>query len=99
MKSRLHPLRKEFTAAVLTATLTVAILPVLAVENGFGHYNPGQTADFSDALPGKPAFAYVNIFSEFDKVALAIELKWLPQMSVTNTMEGDYVWLKAALVF
>ena len=37
-------------------------LTARAEEGGSGHYSPGQTASFIDALLGKPGFAYVNQF-------------------------------------
>jgi hypothetical protein len=36
---------------------------VRAEEGGSGHYMPGMTASFIDALPGKPGLAAVNIFT------------------------------------
>lgn len=50
----------------LTGALAVSALTVGAEENGVGHYNPGQTADFIDALPGFPSFAYMNIFTYYN---------------------------------
>ncbi|HMP84437.1 MAG TPA: transporter, partial [Verrucomicrobiota bacterium] len=54
--------------AILTlcGALAVAVSPARAAENGIGHYNPGQTADFADALPGFPCFVYENIFTYYD---------------------------------
>ena len=39
---------------------------VRAEEGGSGHYLPGATASFIDALPGKEAFAYVNAFTYYN---------------------------------
>ena len=50
----------------LTGALMVSSLAVVAEENGIAHYNPGQTADFIDTLPGYPSFAYMNIFTYYD---------------------------------
>ncbi len=60
MRSRLH-----LTAllAACGATLTPALI---AEEGGGGHYLPGATASFIDALPGREAFAYVNAFTWYD---------------------------------
>ena len=46
-------------------TLAVSLLSpgLRAEEGGSGHYLPGATASFIDALPGKEAFAYVNAFT------------------------------------
>jgi hypothetical protein len=51
---------------MLTGALLASSLAVVAEENGIGHYNPGQTADFIDALPGYPSFAYMNIFTYYN---------------------------------
>jgi hypothetical protein len=37
-----------------------------AEEGGSGHYLPGATASFIDALPGREAFAYVNAFTYYN---------------------------------
>src|SRR5512140_3848846 len=37
-----------------------------AEEGGSGHYLPGTTASFSDALPGREALAYVNAFTYYN---------------------------------
>ena len=53
--------------------LAVALVGALAFtsvlhaeEAGSGHYLPGATASFIDALPGKEAFAYVNAFTYYN---------------------------------
>lgn len=43
-----------------------------------------------------PVLSYATQFGQTQVVA---ELKWLPQLSTTNTLEGDYVWFKLALLF
>jgi len=50
-------------AVTLSASFTSL---VRAEEGGSGHYLPGATADFIDALPGRPAFAYVNAFTYYN---------------------------------
>ncbi len=46
---------------------TVLLRPaLLAEEGGSGHYMPGATASFIDALPGKEAFVYVNSFAYYN---------------------------------
>lgn len=52
MKTRL-PLVMSLAATLLCPGLR-------AEEGGSGHYLPGATASFIDALPGKEAFVYVN---------------------------------------
>ena len=53
---------------LFTAALTTTLLPAAlrAEEGGSGHYLPGATASFIDALPGTNAFAYVNAFTYYD---------------------------------
>lgn len=51
-----------FTLSLATTLLTPALR---AEEGGSGHYLPGATASFIDALPGKNAFAYVNAFTYY----------------------------------
>lgn len=57
--------RREILAAVaLAASLLPGALP--AEETGSGHYMPGATATFIDALPGKPAWVIANGFTYYD---------------------------------
>lgn len=58
MKHKL-PLPLALAATLLTSALR-------AEEGGSGHYLPGATASFIDALPGKEAFAYVNAFTYYN---------------------------------
>ena len=53
---------------LLTLVLAASLAPVAlrAEEGGSGHYLPGATASFIDALPGKEAFAYVNAFTYYN---------------------------------
>ncbi len=53
--------------------LLVSIICALALstnsraeESGSGHYSPGQTASFIDALPGYPSIALVNYFTFYN---------------------------------
>lgn len=55
---------KLFYSLLLTATLLSSTLR--AEEGGSGHYMPGATASFIDALPGKEALVYVNAFTYYD---------------------------------
>jgi len=53
----------------LGAFVALAILVPLfthAEEGGSGHYMPGGTASFIDALPGKPGLAIANYFNSYD---------------------------------
>src|ERR1019366_4468529 len=53
---------------LLTLLLAASLAPVAsrAEEAGSGHYLPGATASFIDALPGQEAFAYVNAFTYYN---------------------------------
>ena len=48
-------------ASVLTLVAAIAT----AEEGGSGHYAPGATSDFIDALPGKPAVVAANAFTYY----------------------------------
>ena len=52
---------------LFTLILTSSLAPVAlrSEEAGSGHYLPGATASFIDALPGREAFAYVNAFTYY----------------------------------
>jgi hypothetical protein len=43
-----------------------------------------------------PVVSYIR---KIGKTELAVDVKWVPQIDVQNTMKGDYVWVKLALVF
>ncbi len=64
MAANLKPMNPKllFTLSLATALLSPALL---AEEGGSGHYMPGATATFIDALPGKEAFVYVNSFTYY----------------------------------
>ncbi len=54
---------------ILGILLAMAILEPLssrAEEGGTGHYVPGLTASFIDALPGKTGFAVANVLGYYD---------------------------------
>ena len=53
---------------LLSLALTVCLAPLAlrAEESGSGHYLPGAAASFIDALPGKEAFACVNVFTYYN---------------------------------
>ena len=59
---------KQTKFLALAFASTTALLPAVlrAEEAGSGHYLPGATASFIDALPGKEAFAYVNAFTYYN---------------------------------
>jgi hypothetical protein len=52
---------------LFTLLLAASLAPVVhAEEGGSGHYLPGATASFIDALPDREAFAYVNAFTYYN---------------------------------
>lgn len=53
---------------LLTLALSASVVtPALrAEEGGSGHYLPGATASFIDALPGRETFSYVNAFTYYN---------------------------------
>ena len=59
--------RIEYFMVCAIIAATVVIHPCAhAEEGGGGHYVPGLTASFVDALPGKPGLAMANYFSYYD---------------------------------
>jgi len=50
---------------IRASALALAGSIVHAEEGGSGHYAPGATADFIDALPGKPGFVFANAFTYY----------------------------------
>jgi len=43
-----------------------------------------------------PVLSYAFKVAETD---VALEVKWLPELDTENRLEGDYVWVKAAILF
>ena len=43
-----------------------------------------------------PVLSYAAMIGDLD---LVFEVKWLPELETENRLEGDYVWVKAALLF
>jgi len=64
---------RRFRNGVLTgAAMAILISPVLRAEEGaVGHYVPGATSSFIDALPGKPAWVVADAFTYYDGNASA----------------------------
>ena len=63
-----------------------------AEEAGSGHYMPGATASFMDALPGRPAFAYLNAFTYYEGSAsgsLQLELGGQIKSNVRGSCYAD----------
>ena len=56
---------KRIQFLTFTAALAFAASIAQAEEGGSGHYAPGTTADFIDALPGKPALVTANAFTYY----------------------------------
>ncbi len=56
-----------------------------------------RLGDFKARTAGVgPVLSYVTKISGADVV---FEVKWLPEMDVENRLEGDYIWVKAAVLF
>lgn len=56
--------RARGIALAALAALAVGLPPCArAEEGGGGHYMPGATASFIDALPGRPGLAVANFFT------------------------------------
>ena len=62
---------KNMTLVALVTIATLAPLSAYPEEAGSGHYMPGATASFVDALPGKPGLAVANFFCYYDGSATA----------------------------
>jgi len=58
-------MKVKITVSLLLA-ISLAPVAMHAEEGGSGHYLPGATASFIDALPGREAFAYVNAFTYYN---------------------------------
>jgi hypothetical protein len=43
-----------------------------------------------------PVVSYIR---KLDKTTLALQATWLPQLDAQNTLKGNYVWIRATLVF
>lgn len=61
-------MKKSWTSALCCLVMAVALVcgQAWAEEGGGGHYMPGATASFIDALPGKPGLAVANFFAYYD---------------------------------
>jgi hypothetical protein len=57
---------KRMTLGALVMLAILVPLSAHAEEGGSGHYMPGATASFIDALPGKPGLAIANFFNYYD---------------------------------
>src|SRR5215510_9461713 len=87
----------------MTRRVLILILPLTAwlcsslqaEEGGSGHYVPGATASFIDALPGKPAFVIANAYTYYDGSAglnRPIEFGGLVTFGAHATMHADTVF-------
>jgi hypothetical protein len=54
-----------FTGLLLMAGIGLLPDGAFAAEGGAGHYLPGGTSSFIDTLPGRPGFAYLNVFTYY----------------------------------
>ena len=69
--------RNFYNSAIITTLAALSFLVTLvtpcvsrAEEAGSGHYLPGLTATFVDALPDKPGLAVLNFFTFYDAKAV-----------------------------
>jgi hypothetical protein len=60
---------KSMTLVGLLALTILVSLPTHAEEGGSGHYMPGGTASFIDALIGRPGLGVINSFTFYDASA------------------------------
>lgn len=56
-------MKKRIQCVVTTAAVAFVMTTARSEEGGSGHYMPGATASFIDALPGYPSFAAENVFT------------------------------------
>ncbi len=61
--------RRHILLALAAATGAVCLTASLAEEGGAGHYAPGTSASFVDALPGRPGLAVANYFMYYGSSA------------------------------
>ena len=57
---------RYMTLGILIVSAMLVPLTSQAEEGGSGHYAPGASASFIDALPGKPGLAIANFFNYYD---------------------------------
>ncbi|MCW5558705.1 MAG: transporter, partial [Verrucomicrobiae bacterium] len=81
----------------LSLTLTaIAVAIARAEEGGGGHYLPGATSSFIDALPGRPGLAVVNYFTYYDasvSASRSLPLAGLLAADLEATIYADTVGL------
>src|SRR5258708_26215829 len=56
---------KQARLLTCAVALTFVAFITRAEEGGSAHYAPGATADFIDALPGKPAFVVAGSYTYY----------------------------------
>jgi hypothetical protein len=74
----------------LTGALVLSAVAVVAEESGEGPYNPGQTADFIDTMPGFPSLAYMNVFTYYGGSAGANQQIPISGMLALNLKAASY---------
>ena len=85
-------MKLHLTLSLTLTAFSLAGLCGYAEEAGSGHYLPGATASFIDALPGKEAFAYVNAFTYYNGTASGsrqIELGGQVVANIEGTVYAD----------
>lgn len=58
--------RKYLAFAIIVVVAILVPLSLWAEEGGSGHYTPGASASFMDALPDKPGLAVATYFNYYD---------------------------------
>ncbi len=80
---------------ILALAIAACLLPsaAFAEEGGSGHYAPGATADFIDALPGKPALVIADAFTYYQGSATPpIDFAGNPTIDANATLYADSIF-------
>jgi hypothetical protein len=78
---------------VHASALTLAASVAHAEEGGSGHYAPGATADFIDALPGKPGLVIADAFTYYNGGATPpIDFAGKPLFSANATLNANSIF-------
>src|SRR5215469_9949360 len=86
----------RFKLLLILGIVSTIIARTNAEEGASGHYIPGVTADFMDALPGAPGFAAVNFFTYYNGgagVGVPFEFGGRIALGVEGTFYADTIGL------
>lgn len=84
-------LRANIVPGALAVMIILFPLASHAEEGGSGHYMPGATASFVDALPGKPGLAVADFFSYYNASTDISKLGGLVTTGIDATAYADTV--------